>query len=565
MNFDEEKKQLEVSRSNTVVCDVTPSIIQAESCLEGGEGKFLRSRQALPIDDFKDEILSNIKENQITVIQGETGCGKSSRVPVMLLEVPPPDPNLAKVKMFICQPRRIAAKSLTERVRSTEPHLRDLIGLRMGMGVREYETSKTCAWFCTTGYLVRLLAKHPESFRDCTHLIIDEVHERSIDTDILCLLTRRLLLSLPHIRLILMSATIAAEMYCDYFNVPQKPIFVGRRCHSIREFFIEDIAKEFQLGSREQNLIKEIQSNCLATKCKNPPSSHYMGCLHRLIVQIALTVGSNESSVLVFVPGMADIVSIIEDLDGVVSVGKKFTCIPIHSDIPFDEQLLAFQPSSKGEVKIIVATNAAESSVTLPDVDHVICTGLCKQIVYNEKSHRQMLEPTWISKASATQRSGRTGRVRPGNVYRLYPKKAYDTCLAPFELGEILRSPLDTVILNLRTIVDEESVTKLLLDCLEPPKIENIQRSLGSLHKSGFINQPVDNFNITASGNFVLSLGIDFTLGALIGLGNKLGVSSAAIEIANVLSFPQSPWRTPNSLMQEPEVYNGKRTFRRGL
>lgn len=253
-------------------------------------------------------------------------------------------------------------------------------------------------------------------------------------------------------------------------------------------------------------------------------------------------VGSNESSVLVFVPGMADIVSIIEGLDGVVVVGKKFICIPIHSDIPFDEQLLAFQPSSKGEVKIIVATNAAESSVTLPDVDHVICTDLCKQIVYNEQSHRQMLSSTWISKASATQRSGRTGRVRPGNVYRLYPKVAYDNYFAPFEIGEILRSPLDAVVLNLRTIVDEESVTKLLLDCLEPPKIENIQLSLNSLHKSGFIDQPVDEFSITASGDFVLSLGIDFTLGALIGLGTSLGVTSAAIEISNAHSSPHSPW-----------------------
>ena len=155
------------------------------------------------------------------------------------------------------------------------------------------------------------------------------------------------------------------------------------------------------------------------------------------------------------------------------------------------------------------------------------------------------------------QRAGRTGRVRPGNVYRLYPKQAYDSFLAPFESGEILRSPLDTVILNLRTIVSEESITELLLDCLEPPKVENIQRSLASLYMAGFIDAPDDNFETTAMGNLVVSLGIDSTLGALIGLGIKLGILEAAIEIANALSSPQSVWLIPNLIMQEPLVYNG--------
>jgi len=108
---------------------------------------------------------------------------------------------------------------------------------------------------------------------------------------------------------------------------------------------------------------------------------------------------------------------------------------------------------------------------------------------------------------------------------------------------------LDTVILNLRTIVDEESVTNLLLECLEPPKIENIQRSLDSLHKSDFIDQPMYEFDITSLGDLVVSLGIDLPLVDLIGLGMKLGITSAAIEIANVLSLPQSPWLTPNSLI----------------
>jgi len=132
-------------------------------------------RTVLPIDEHEAEILDAVDNQRVTIIHGETGCGKSSRVPVMLLRAPPPDPSMQRVKMFISQPRRIAAKSLVERVRSCEPDLRNSIALRMGHGVREYETSKTRAWFVTTGYLVRLLANHPEKFDDCSHLIIDEV------------------------------------------------------------------------------------------------------------------------------------------------------------------------------------------------------------------------------------------------------------------------------------------------------------------------------------------------------------------------------------------------------
>lgn len=132
-------------------------------------------RPILPIDEHETEILDAVNKQRVTIIHGETGCGKSSRVPVMLLRAPPPDSSMHNVKMFISQPRRIAAKSLVERVRSCEPDLKMSIALRMGHGVREYENPKTRAWFVTTGYLVRLLANHPENFNDCSHLIIDEV------------------------------------------------------------------------------------------------------------------------------------------------------------------------------------------------------------------------------------------------------------------------------------------------------------------------------------------------------------------------------------------------------
>tara|TARA_B110000305_G_C19253523_1_gene545938 strand:+ start:213 stop:611 length:399 start_codon:yes stop_codon:yes gene_type:complete len=119
--------------------------------------------------------------------------------------------------------------------------------------------------------------------------------------------------------------------------------------------------------------------------------------------------------------------------------GIKYVCMPIHSDIPFEEQMEAFKPAAHDEIKIVIATNAAESSVTLPDVDHVICTGLMKQIQYNQATHRQILASTWISRASSKQRAGRTGRVRPGSVYRLYSRNMFERHFEEFENGEIKR------------------------------------------------------------------------------------------------------------------------------
>ena len=133
------------------------------------------------------------------------------------------------------------------------------------------------------------------------------------------------------------------------------------------------------------------------------------------------------------------VVAIVELIESITIPGVTFTCLPIHSDVPFEDQMLVFDASRADEVKIVIATNAAESSLTLPDVDNVICLGLCKQIVYNESSHRQILTPTWISRASATQRAGRTGRVRPGTVYRMYARNNYESHMDPFEPGEMLR------------------------------------------------------------------------------------------------------------------------------
>jgi hypothetical protein len=450
----------------------------------------------------------------------------------------------------------------------------------MGHGWKEYETKQTQAWFVTTGYLTRLLANHPERFNDCTHLIIDEVHERSVDTDILCLLCRRLLETNKKIRLVLMSATLATKLYKEYFNVPEEPIHVGVRTFPITEYFVEDL-KRFHLAPKEAKAALAIQKECEQKRLNSAPSGTELQKRFSLAAHLAKTVGKPGSSVLIFVPGkeriaheirhyhepsieltpffdhvgMNEIVAITECIDSFHMTGIRYSCCPIHSEIPFEDQMDAFNAPESDEVKIIIATNAAESSVTLPNVDHVICLGLCRQIMYNPTSHRQMLSPCWISRASATQRAGRTGRVRPGNVYRLYTKNAFESFMEEFDPGEIRRVPLDSIILMLKQMLHEE-VIPVLQQCIEPPQMETIDRSFQSLHRSGFLVEANDQADITSLGAFVSSLGIDLTLGSLVGLGIQFGVAAEAIEMAAVMSFPKTPFQITSPMFHDPATFN---------
>jgi len=543
-----------ISFDDSPLNDVATNREEDETSVVSGDES--PKKLVLPIDKHEREILNTIKTQRVTIIHGETGCGKSSRVPCFLLRAEPPQPSLAapEVKMIVSQPRRIAAKALAERVRKVEPDLAEKIALRMGHGMKEFETQKTRAWFVTTGYVVRLLANHPHWFDSHTHLIIDEVHERSVDSDILCLLCRRLLHSHPTIRLVLMSATLAADLYSQYFGAPQ-PIHVGVRRFPINEYFVEDLESQLSLSRKHAQYAQDIHDECAKSKCSAAPPDAIKDKMYHLASQITASVGQHGSSVLIFVAGMSDIQSISELIERLNVRDVTFTCFPIHSDIPFEEQMEAFEPPKEGEVKVVIATNAAESSVTLPDVDHVICLGLCKQIVYNKASHRQQLIPTWISRASATQRAGRTGRVRNGNVYRLYSRDAYSEYFDPFEAGEILRSPLDSVILNLRDMLNEP-VTEILLECLEAPDISTIERSFQSLHASNFISQPNDEGEITSLGNLVVALGIDLKLGALVGLGIQFGIPDASIELAAILSFPKAPWAISSPMYHDSATFN---------
>lgn len=534
----------------------------------------------LPIDSYKDEILYRIARDPVTIIYGETGCGKSSRLPIMLLRHA--QANNQPCRMMVSQPRRIAVSSLYKRVKES---LGDQVGMRMGHGVRE-ESPDTKVFFVTTGYLVRLLAHKSDAMRNHTHIIVDEVHERSVDGDVVCLLVRRLLLRFPHIKVVLMSATIHTDLYRTYFSVEcgeefpgaQDPdrrsqasildesepehvdgsrdmrhcVFVGSRRFPLDIRYLESL-NEYTEGRADICCsANKLMKSCTAAAYDNP---QFIKEQHALAVQLISKICTPGSSLLVFVSGMTDIIDLTERL------GSKYHVIAIHSEIPFEEQEAAFLPTAHNEVKIILATNAAESSITLPDVDDIICLGMHKTITYDLRRHRSVLRNAWISKASATQRAGRTGRVRPGRVFRLYTRQLFTDVMTEYGEPEILRVPLQETILNLRVMLetseDFDGVVPLLEDMLEPPDVRNVQQSFENLYEVGLIDEPSDEGALTPTGRFVGSLPVGIVLGRLIAYAVMLGVEAEGAILAAALSLSKSPFRIASPLVhKDPAEYN---------
>lgn len=327
----------------------------------------------LPIDSYAQQIISTVQGNRVTIIHGETGCGKSSRLPVLLERAFTAGRLPNRPKAMIGQPRRLAARLLYERM-ATNLEVGPYMGYRLGHGVRK-ETRRTRYWYCTVGYLVRLLAHHPEAFASHTHLVIDEVHERSVENDVLTLLARRLHATHPSIRIVLMSATIAGEQFADYFaeaGQPRPPVlFVGARRFPVHALFLEDYGADPTLGRPAQEAATALMHVQEPARAPNPRTVEMQ---HEVAKALAVLCSRPGSSALVFVSGLSDIESMSERFEAINQRPPHTRCfcyfhvIPVHSEIPHEEQL-ALLSSTKTDAdgshvaRVIVATNAVESSV----------------------------------------------------------------------------------------------------------------------------------------------------------------------------------------------------------
>lgn len=354
----------------------------------------------LPIDAFKNEILDCIAKNSVTIIVAETGAGKSTRVPQYLLEQGDYD-------IVVTQPRRLAARTVAKRVaEEMECRLGGLVGFRTA--VDRLDSNETKCLFATDGLqLVRELTNAKKSLGRGTCLIIDEVHEWNLNIEVLIAWAKKLILLGTDIKIVLMSATLEAEVLSDFFD--DAPVIkVPGRCYPV-------------IGS-PTHCDGVIQSSAVDIKEE----------IKRLVAE-----GSNS---LVFLPGKGEIKQMENELK---KLNLQAIIMPLHGDISSEEQNLVFQKTALP--KVVLSTNIAQTSITIPDIDAVIDSGLERRVELINGVETLLLGN--ISQADCRQRAGRAGRVKEGE-YVLCNNTPYSS-FPEFPIPEIQRSLLDQLVLRL--------------------------------------------------------------------------------------------------------------------
>ncbi|KAK9355707.1 P-loop containing nucleoside triphosphate hydrolase protein [Lipomyces doorenjongii] len=408
-------------------------------------------RKSLPIYRYRDELLEAFDNFQIVIIVGETGSGKTTQLPQYLHEA-----GYTKdgKKVGCTQPRRVAAISVAQRV-AEEMGVK--LGNEVGYSIRfEDKTSdKTVLKYMTDGMLLREFLTDPE-LSGYSALMIDEAHERTLHTDILFGLLKDIVRFRKDLRLLISSATMDAQKFSEFFD--DAPIFQipGRR-------YPVDIYYTPQ------------------------PEANYIQAAVNTIFQIHTS--KQKGDILVFLTGQDEIETMQENIQDVCyKLGNKIQemiVCPIYANLPPDQQTKIFEPTPKNARKVVLATNIAETSITIDGIVYVIDPGYVKENVYNPRSGMESLVVTQCSQASANQRAGRAGRVGPGKCFRLFTKWAYFNELPQSTTPEIQRTNLESVVLVLMSL----GINDLLnFDFMDPPPTETIVRSLEHLYALGALN-----------------------------------------------------------------------------
>ena len=462
-----------------------------------------RETSKLPIWQLFHEIVRCIELNNVTVLSAATGSGKTTQIPQFILDyyLQTKKYHDRSPSVLVTQPRRIAAKTVAHRVANERESMSSGSGQAVGYAVRfdskpPVYTRDGSILFCTAGILLRRLQREPD-LHTITHLILDEVHERDVFTDILLLATRKILKMRPDLRVILMSATMEAEKFVSYFR--EKGFSVGTVLniegtnHLVKELFLDDVIKFLPINTLSETTKDYIQAELGSDESKavsdliisNPMLRDIpYDLLCSLIQHVALK--SPEGAILVFLPGWEEITEMYQSLCTKLS-GESVEYHLLHSTSPIGTADAAFRCSAKGIRKIILATNIAESSVTIPDVVYVIDSGKQKVMHYDQKLRMNVLEPCWISKANLRQRLGRAGRCQPGEYYGLY-SKSRSRRLPDQTIPELLRLGLDEVCLNLKAMGLTQPAVKTLAMAIDAPQRHAIRSAIDRLLSLGAID-----------------------------------------------------------------------------
>lgn len=542
------------------------------------------TRHSLPVFSKATDILARIEVNEVTIIMAATGSGKTTQVPQLIFDDYINRGEGARCNIVCTQPRRLAAMSVAERVADERG---DRLGREVGYQVRfdqKPPQPNGSITFCTTGIFLKRMQSslganaNPDSVAamdEVTHIVVDEVHERDIDTDLLLVVLKRLIADRKArnkpIKVVLMSATIDPTLFQRYFaddhGRPAPVADIPGRTFPVERHYMDDflpaLRKEPQTGwvFQDKKVADYIAKEMDPGTFQNPLS--YGNELDIPYPLVALTIAhvlkhSDDGHVLVFLPGWDEIKKVANIL---LEGGRQFPLLGLnfndpeqysvhylHSTIPAAEQREVFKPPPKGVRRIILATNIAETSVTIPDVVYVVDAGRVKQKRYDPSRHMSSLVSAWVGASNLGQRAGRAGRHREGEYFGLLSKMRFAS-LDPHQTVEMKRSDLSNVVMHVKALNLGE-VEEVLESTIEPPEQERVHAALESLHMLGALDS---NKSLTALGRVLLQLPVDAAIGKLCLYGSFFRCLDSALTLAAVLTN-RDPFLAPIALKQQADA-----------
>ncbi|XP_040000586.1 ATP-dependent RNA helicase DHX30 [Xiphias gladius] len=496
----------------------------------------------LPVDGHRQHVVSAVQSSKVVVIAGETGCGKTTRIPRFLLEECVRGGEGAECNILVTQPRRISAVSVAHRVaHEMGPALKHSVGYQVRLESRPPEHSGGALLFLTVGVLLRKLQSNP-SLRGISHVVVDEVHERDINTDLLLALLRSCLRENPDLRVVLMSATGDNKRLVQYFGgcpIVKVPGFM----HPVRDRYLEDVLTEMGRPLPVQEREKRDKQG---GRDEITPDLDLVADVIEHIDR-----KGEPGAVLCFLPGWQDIKAVQEKLEGKphFSSGSQMI-LPLHSSLSVADQQAVFQRPQTGQRKIVLTTNIAETSITIDDIVHVVDAGTHKEQNYDPRTKVSCLDTVWISHSNVTQRKGRAGRCQPGQSYHLFPRKHLES-MTPFPIPEILRTPLESLVMQAKIHSPNSKAEDFLSQVLDSPEPEAVRCAVRNLQDIGVLDKTE---TLTPLGERVACMSCDPRLGKMLVLSAMFRCVLPMLSIAACLT--REPFH--NSLQNRALVNKAK-------
>ncbi|KAI9309287.1 P-loop containing nucleoside triphosphate hydrolase protein [Cunninghamella echinulata] len=486
--------------------------------------KLDQHKESLPITQFANAIIHTLKQHRILLIAAETGCGKSTQVPQILMQ--------AGFKKIACtQPRRIACSSLAKRV---SYETMNEYGSEIAYQVRfeATKTNRTRILFLTEGLLLRQYAMdNTLSMYDV--IVVDEVHERHMMGDFLIAILKKLKSIRNDLYIVLMSATINTELFASYFDAPT--LMVPGKMYDVKVHYWQNrrhgddshLVNEQEFKKRQASIIKQS----IPSKSDRLDPAPYLN----IMSHIDSNFSTNErGDLLIFMSGINEIMALEEQLRIYSEKTKKWIILILHSSVAIDDQEKIFDAPPAGIRKCIISSNIAETSVTIDGIRFIIDSGKVKELNHDSTNNMRKLSEFWISKASAEQRKGRAGRTGPGECFRLYSENEY-LHLNDYSVPEIQRGALEPVILNIKALNLGDPRN---FDFLERPSMDSIESSIYFLQNLGALD---NQEQITSLGKALANLPVDAVIGKMILLGVIFNVVDPILTIIACMSV-QSPF-----------------------